>query len=157
MQRAVTTVRATIHAPEHSCRSTSLARVTRLIQPACSYRVVVCMQVQASGPLTDTHQSALEVISQVFSTEAAAGSGGSGDLGTSHMDLTPYQGFHQRGRGRGSGGKAHPTPASAPPLPALACLPAVSFVAKTMPEGLCAICLNAAVVQAMWTSCAEMA
>ncbi|KAL0045428.1 hypothetical protein WJX82_006305 [Trebouxia sp. C0006] len=62
-------------------------------------------KVQASGPLTDAHQSALEVISQVFSTEAAAGSGGSGDLGTSHMDSTPYQGFNQRGRGRGSSGR----------------------------------------------------
>ena len=66
------------------------------------------MQVQASGPLTDVHQSALEVISHVFSTEAAAGSGGSGDLGTSHMDSAPYQGLNQRGRGRGSGGKPQP-------------------------------------------------
>ncbi len=126
------------------------------------------MQVQASGPLTDCHQSALEVISQVFSTEAAAGSGGSGDLGTSHMDSAPYQGFNQRGRGRGSGGKANhtPTPTPAPtltltacPVPlllALACLPAVSFVAEVMPEGLSAICLNAAVMQAMWTCFAEM-
>ena len=63
------------------------------------------MQVQASGPLTDVHQSVLEVISHVFSTEAVAGSGGSGDLGTSHMDSAPYQGLNQRGRGRGSGGK----------------------------------------------------
>ncbi len=118
---------------------------------------IVCVQVQASGPLTDAHQSALEVISQVFSTEAAAGSGGSGDLGTSHMDSAPYQGFNQRGRGRGSGGTANHTPNSAPSLPALACLPAVSFVAKTLPEGLCAICLDAAVVQAMWTCYAEMA
>jgi len=127
---------------------------------------IVYMQVQASGPLTDAHQSALEVISQVFSTEAAAGSGGSGDLGTSHMDSAPYQGFNQRGRGRGSGGKANHTPSPAPTLtltaclalflPAIACLPAVFFVAKTLPEGLCAICLNA-VVQAMWTCCVEMA
>ncbi len=128
---------------------------------------IVCVQVQASGPLTDAHQSALEVISKVFSTEAAAGSGGSGDLGTSHMDSAPYQGFNQRGRGQGSGGKANhtPTPAPsnhthtptpAPSIPALACLPAVSFVAKTMPDGLCVICLNAAVVQAMWTCYAEM-
>ncbi len=128
---------------------------------------IVCMQVQASGPLTEAHQSALEVVSQVFSTEAAAGSGGSGDLGTSHMDSAPYQGFNQRGRGRGSGGKANHTPTPAPSLtltaclalflPALACLPAVSFVAKTLPERLCVICLNAAVVQAMWTCCVEMA
>ena len=117
---------------------------------------IVCMQVQASGPLIDVHQSALEVISQVFSTEAAAGSGGSGDLGTSHMDSTPYQGSNQRGRGRGSGGKANRTPTLAPSIPALACLPAVSFVAETMPEGLSAICLNAAMMHAMWTCYAEM-
>lgn len=68
------------------------------------------MQVQASGPLTNAHHSALDVISQVLSMEAAAGAGGSGDLGTSHMDSAPYQGFSQRGRGRGSGGKGNDTP-----------------------------------------------
>ncbi|KAL0028223.1 hypothetical protein WJX79_002624 [Trebouxia sp. C0005] len=62
-------------------------------------------KVQASGPLTNAHHSALDVISQVLSMEAAAGAGGSGDLGTSHMDSAPYQGFSQRGRGRGSGGR----------------------------------------------------
>lgn len=60
--------------------------------------------MQADGPVSDAQQSALEVISQVFSMEAAATSDGA-DLGTSHMDPGPLWGPSQRGRGRGRAGK----------------------------------------------------
>lgn len=73
------------------------------------------MQVQTSSPLSHAQQSALEVISLVFSTEAAAASGNTGDLGTSHLDPAPFPASNHRGRGRGPTGKL-PSPLCPDPL-----------------------------------------